>query len=76
MPVVKRFSNCRIAIYPRDHRPPHVHVEFRDGSRVKVEIDGLHVSGLVKPASRLDAAMRWIVENRRMLSALWKEIVR
>ena len=30
MPKLKQFPGCRIVIYPRDHRPPHVHVEFRD----------------------------------------------
>ena len=43
MPKLKQFAGCRIAIYPRDHRPPHVHVEFRDGSRCTVEIESLRV---------------------------------
>jgi hypothetical protein len=41
VPKLKQFPGCRIVIYPRDHRPPHVHVEFRDGNRCTVEIETL-----------------------------------
>lgn len=76
MPVLKRFPECRIAIYPRDHRPPHVHVEFRDGSRVTVEIETLLVKGAVRPAARMSRALRWIDDNRETLLATWEEIVK
>ena len=26
MPTIKRIGNLRVAIYPNDHRPAHVHV--------------------------------------------------
>ncbi len=26
MPAILRFEGFRVAIYPNDHRPPHVHV--------------------------------------------------
>ena len=26
MPTVHRFHGLRVVIYPKDHRPPHVHV--------------------------------------------------
>ena len=76
MPVLKRFPDSRVAIYPRDHRPPHVHVEFRDGSRVTVEIETLLVKGSVRPAARMSRALGWIDANRATLLAAWKEIVR
>jgi hypothetical protein len=76
MPVLKRFPDCRVAIYPRDHWPPHVHVEFRDGNRVTVEIETLHVIGTVRPVARLARPLAWIGANRAMLRARWKEIVR
>lgn len=62
-------------MYPRDHRPPHVHVEFRDGGRCTVEIETLLVSGGVRPAGRLAEALSWIAANRERLAAKWKEIV-
>ena len=75
MPKLRQFADCHVAIYPRDHRPPHVHVEFRDGSRCTVEIESLKVSGTIRPAARLVSAMAWIEANRTMLLAKWKEIV-
>lgn len=76
MPTLKQFLDCRVAIYPRDHRPPHVHVEFRDGSRCTVEIETLLVTGVVRPSARLKQPLAWIAANRAQLLAKWKEIVR
>jgi hypothetical protein len=76
VPKLKQFPGCRIAIYPRDHRPPHVHVEFRDGSRCTVEIETLVVTGTVRPSGRLKQPLRWIATNRAWLLANWKKIVR
>jgi hypothetical protein len=76
VPKLKQFPGCRIVIYPRDHRPPHVHVEFRDGNRCTVEIETLLVTGAVRPSGRLKQSLRWIAANRVRLLAKWKEIVR
>jgi Domain of unknown function (DUF4160) len=73
---LKRFPGCRIVIYPRDHRPPHVHVEFRDGDRCKVEIETLLVTGTVRPSGKLAKPLAWIAANRKWLLAKWQEIVR
>jgi hypothetical protein len=75
VPKLKQFPGCRIEIYPRDHRPPHVHVEFRDGSRCTVEIETLLVTGVVRPYSKLKQPLMWIAANRARLQAKWKEIV-
>lgn len=76
MPKLKRFPGCRIVIYPRDHRPPHAHVELRDGDRCKVEIKTLLVTGTVRPSGKLRKPLAWIVANQEWLMAKWKEIVR
>jgi hypothetical protein len=76
VPRLKQFPGCRIAIYPRDHRPPHVHVEFRDGDRCKVQIESLLVTGVIRPPSKLKKPIAWIAANRKELLAKWKEIVR
>ena len=36
MPVVMRFDGLRVAIYPNDHRPAHVHVRGGEGEAVFV----------------------------------------
>jgi hypothetical protein len=76
VPKLKQFPGCRIAIYPRDHRPPHVHVEFRDGDRCTVEIVTLLVAGTVRPSYKLKKPLAWIEANQAELLAKWKEIVR
>jgi hypothetical protein len=76
VPRLKQFSDCRIAIYPRDHRPAHVHVEFRDGDRCTIEIETLVVSGTVRPSGKLKAPLEWIATNRESLLAKWKKIMR
>ncbi len=63
-------------IYPRDRRPPHVHVEFRDGDRCTVEMETLLVTGAVRPSAKLKTPLAWIAANRMPLLAKWKEIVR
>jgi Domain of unknown function (DUF4160) len=73
---LKQFPGCRIMIYPRDHRPAHVHVEFRDRNRCTVEIETLLVTGTVRPSCRLQQPLKWIAANRVRLLAKWKEIVR
>jgi hypothetical protein len=76
MPKLKQFADCRISLYPRDHHPPHVHVEFRDGDRCTVDIGSLNVTGSVRPAAKLVKALDWIAANRASLLETWKDIVR
>lgn len=76
MPKLKQFPGCRIAIYPRDHGPPHVHVEFRDGDRCTVEIETLLTAGVLRLSSKLKKPLAWIEANRSQLMTKWKEIVR
>lgn len=42
MPTLRRFANCKIAIYADDHLPPHFHIEGR-GFRIIVEIETMKV---------------------------------
>jgi hypothetical protein len=76
MPKLEEFSQCRVSMYPRDHGPAHVHVEFGDGDRCTVEIASLKVVGTIRPASKLAEALDWIEANRASLLAQWEEIVR
>jgi hypothetical protein len=76
MPRLKRSPGCRVVIYPRDHRPPHVHVEFRDGDRCTVEIETLLVTGRVRPSAKLKRPLAWIAANRDVLMTKWRETVR
>ncbi|WP_166142966.1 DUF4160 domain-containing protein [Methylosinus sp. RM1] len=73
MPTIRRFANCKIAIYADDHLPPHFHIEGR-GFRALVEIETLEVrAGDVRRAAE---ALEWAASNRDLLRAEWNRIVR
>ena len=51
MTTIRRFTNCKIAIYADDHSPPHFHIEGR-GFRAVIEIETLRVrAGDVRKAA-------------------------
>lgn len=57
-------EDWRIRINGNEHGVPHVHVEFRDGSRVAVAIEtGIVLAGGVRPTRRLHAALTDIQTN-------------
>jgi hypothetical protein len=58
-------GDWRIRINGMEHGVPHVHVIFRDGSRVSVAIEtGEVLAGEVQPVKRLAAALADIGANR------------
>jgi hypothetical protein len=73
MPTIRRFANCKIAIYADDHTPPHFHVEGR-GFRAVVEIETMVVrAGDMRKASE---AMGWARQNVALLRAEWSRLNR
>lgn len=68
MPTIRRFANCKIAIYADDHLPPHFHIEGRN-FRAVVEIETLSIrAGDVRRAAE---AMQWASSNIDVLRAEW-----
>lgn len=60
------ISDWRIRINGNEHGIPHVHVLFKDGSRVSVAIKTrATLSGNVTPAKRLAPALADIEANER-----------
>jgi hypothetical protein len=58
-----------------EHPVPHVHVIFRDGSRVSVALDSLAIlAGGVRPAVRLKPALAWILSHRDELVAEYRRL--
>lgn len=73
MPTIRRFANCKIAIYADDHMPPHFHIEGR-GFRAVVEIETMVVrAGEARDAA---AAMAWARQNVAVLQAEWHRLNR
>ncbi len=66
MPTVHKENAWAIRVNGDEPHPlPHVHVGFRDGSRVSVCIaTGLVLVGSVRPPARLVQAVDWIAAHR------------
>lgn len=57
------------------HPLPHVHVGFRDGSRVSVCIEtGRVLIGGVRPPARLVQALAWIAAHQSELFAEYRRL--
>ncbi len=73
MPTIRRFANCKVAIYADDHMPPHFHIEGR-GFRAIIEIDTMVLrAGDVRKAPE---AMAWARDNIALLRAEWRRLNR
>lgn len=74
MPTIKRFGNCAIEMYHREHGRPHFHVIFSDGERCAIDIETLEVlAGEVKRPARLREALLWASANRAVLMGYWRK---
>jgi hypothetical protein len=68
VPTIRRFANCKIAIYADDHMPPHFHIEGR-GFRVIVVIETMAVR--VGDISKAREAMAWARQNIDLIRSEW-----
>jgi hypothetical protein len=66
MPTIHKESDWAIRVNGDEPHPlPHVHVGFRDGSRLSVCIEtGQVLVGSVRPPGRLAAALVWIAAHQ------------
>lgn len=69
MPTLHKVNDWAIRVNGDEPHPlPHVHVGFRDGSRVSVCIEtGRVLAGNVRPPARLAQALEWIAAHRNEL---------
>ena len=73
MPTIKTLRGCKLAIYYRDHQPPHVHVNG-PGFSAKMRIDSGEIIAGSLPARAARNARRWIARNRAFVEARWRAI--
>jgi len=58
-----------------EHTIPHVHILFRDGSRVSVALDSLKIlAGMVRPQNRIAPAVTWIHAHHDELLAEYRRL--
>lgn len=73
MVTIKDQGSYRIAIYPREHGAPHVHIHAPD-FHAKVLIEDSTVIAGNLPAPHRRRVLRWVTANRDMLVHKWSEI--
>ena len=69
MPEISRFLGIVVAMYYRDHAPPHFHAIFR-GCEITVEIESGRVSGTF-PRRPLAKVQQWRVMHVSELVNAW-----
>ena len=69
MPVMHKENDWGIRVNGDELHPlPHVHVGFKDSSRVSVCIEtGRVLVGTIKPPARLTPALKWIEVHKEEL---------
>lgn len=76
MPVIQRFSQCRVRINARDHPPPHFHVLLNDGREAWVTIAELEIAHGRVTAREIADVLAWAGANQAMLATLFEELQR
>ncbi|MDT4329472.1 DUF4160 domain-containing protein [Methylomonas sp. MED-D] len=76
MPVVQRFSFCRVRVNAKDHPPPHFHVLMNDGREAWVKIDTLEIIHGKIALRELSEVLVWARANRDKLTKLFEELQR
>ena len=76
MPTMHKESDWAIRVNGDEPHPlPHVHVGFRDGSRVSVCIETVRVLvGSIRPPARLAPALEWIAAHQEVLFAEYRRL--
>ncbi len=70
MPEISRFLGIVIAMFHRDHNPPHFHA-FYGEAVITVEIETGRVSGKF-PRRALTHVLEWWLQHREELVANWE----
>ncbi len=74
MPVIVRFSHCRVRINAKDHPPPHFHVLLNDGREAWVTIAELKIVHGKVAIREIADVLAWAKENQTMLTARFEEL--
>lgn len=71
----KPINDWYIRINGNEHGVPHVHVLFRDGSKVSIAIESRAVlAGSVKPVKRLNEVIEHIEKNAALYLAEYRRL--
>lgn len=73
MPTIAIIEGVRLAIYLKDHLPPHLHAFFGDDEAQISIVTGDILEGKLPRAKRL-AVQAWLAEHREEVAFVWTEI--
>lgn len=78
MPTVLRVANLRVAVYPNDHRPPHVHVIGPD-AEAAFELNCPNGPPVLRTNAgftlgQLNRILKQIVSNLEELCHAWHQV--
>lgn len=76
MPVIKRFTYCRVRINANDHPPPHFHVLMNDGREAWVTIAERKILHGKVAAREITDVLAWASDHQAMLAATFEELQR
>lgn len=75
MPEISRFFGMVIAMYYKDHVPPHFHVKYNE-FRAALAIETLEVIEGGLPKRALSLLLEWAVEHRTELKQDWERVMK
>jgi hypothetical protein len=73
MPSVIRLGNVKIAIYARDHRPPHFHILSAEYAAI-VSLDTLEITSGFVPKQMYELAVSWAKDHMDDLRQMWADL--
>ena len=73
MPTVKRFTRSRVAMYFKDHPPPHFHIITVSNERIAVVIETTAILAGSADERDVAEALSWAKANRATLRRLWRQ---
>jgi len=76
MPVIHRFANCRVRINPKDHPPPHFHVQLNDGREAWVSILSIEIIHGRVATREIAEVLAWAKERQAWLAQIFEELQR
>ena len=73
MPEISRFLGISIAMYFKDHNPPHFHAIYNEHD-IEIEINNLTILEGRLPARILGLVMEWAEINKMELLNNWNSL--
>lgn len=71
MPEISRFFGIIIAMYHKEHNPPHFHARYGD-AKVEIAIESLSVMAGKLPPRAMGMVMEWASRHQEELMLDWE----